>query len=124
MIDLHCHVLPGVDDGPATAEASIALVRGAQEDGITTIAATPHVDWSHPGLDSRHIRAAVRALHARLDAAGVDVRIVPGAEVAANRAQLRTLPGEGSSSSRALASTWPKRTGSAGVLASWHSLSS
>jgi protein-tyrosine phosphatase len=86
MIDLHCHVLPGVDDGPATVEGAIALARMARADGITTIAATPHVDWSHPELDAAGIRAAVRALQERLDAAGVDVRIVSGAEVAGVRA--------------------------------------
>lgn len=86
MIDLHCHVLPGVDDGPATVEAAIDLVRGARADGITTIAATPHVSWTHPAVDSTLIADAVRELQHRLDASEVDVRIVPGAEVAATRA--------------------------------------
>ena len=86
MIDLHCHVLPAVDDGPGTVQEAIELGRGAQADGITTIAATPHVDWSHPDLDARSIRTAVAALQPRLDAAGVDVRLVSGAEVAAGRA--------------------------------------
>jgi protein-tyrosine phosphatase len=67
------------------AEA-IELARAARADGITTIAATPHVDWSHLHNDSAHIRAAVEALQARLDTAGVDVTIVPGGEVAATRA--------------------------------------
>ena len=85
MIDLHCHILPGVDDGPATVGAAMDLARGAQADGITTIAATPHVDWSHPALDARSIAAAVARLQAALDTTGVDVRVVPGAEVAAGR---------------------------------------
>jgi protein-tyrosine phosphatase len=86
MIDLHCHVLPGVDDGPATVAEAIALARGARDDGITTIAATPHVDWSYPAVDSASIGVAVQELQIHLDAAGVDVKIVPGAEVAATRA--------------------------------------
>jgi protein-tyrosine phosphatase len=86
MIDLHCHVLPGIDDGPATVEGAIALARGARADGITTIAATPHVDASYPEIRAAPIRAAVRELERRLDIAGVDIRIVPGAEVAATRA--------------------------------------
>ncbi len=86
MIDLHCHALPGVDDGPATVEAAIALARVARQDGITTIAATPHVEWSRPSVTSGRIRAAVPALQSRLAAAGVDVTIVPGAELAAGRA--------------------------------------
>jgi protein-tyrosine phosphatase len=86
MIDLHCHVLPAVDDGPATVQDAIDLARGAQADGITTIAATPHVDLSHPDLDARSIRSAVALLQDRLDTAGVNVRLVPGAEAAAGRA--------------------------------------
>jgi protein-tyrosine phosphatase len=86
LIDLHCHVLPGVDDGPATVDEAIALVRAARADGITTIAATPHVDWNYLDVDSALIRAAVRDLQARVAAVGLDVRIVIGAEVAATRA--------------------------------------
>jgi protein-tyrosine phosphatase len=86
MIDLHCHVLPGVDDGPETVEESIALARAAQADGITTIAATPHVDWDHHGVDSNSIRAAIDGLRPHLAGAGIDVQVVPGAEVAAGLA--------------------------------------
>ncbi len=97
MIDLHCHVLPGVDDGPATLQDALALARGARDDGITTIVATPHVDAKHPHVDAALVHAAVPALQRRLDVAGIDVRIVPGAEVAATQAaelgdeQLRAL---------------------------------
>jgi protein-tyrosine phosphatase len=86
VIDLHCHILPGVDDGPETVQAAIALARGAQADGITTIAATPHVDWSHPELDADRITRAVQALQPRLDAAGVAVHVVGGGEVDVTRA--------------------------------------
>src|ERR671934_105739 len=43
MIDLHSHILPGLDDGPATIESSLELARAAVEDGIEVMAATPHV---------------------------------------------------------------------------------
>ncbi len=42
MIDLHCHLLPGVDDGPSELEESVALCRRAAEDGCDMIVATPH----------------------------------------------------------------------------------
>jgi protein-tyrosine phosphatase len=86
MIDLHCHVLPGVDDGPATVERAVALARRAEADGIATIAATPHVDASYPAVGSGRIRAEVRALQERLDAAGVSIRLLTGGEVSATRA--------------------------------------
>lgn len=46
MIDLHCHILPGIDDGPKTIAQSVELVRAAAQNGITHIVATPHI---HPG---------------------------------------------------------------------------
>src|SRR6266566_4798213 len=42
MVDLHCHILPGLDDGPATMEESMAMAESAIADGITHLVATPH----------------------------------------------------------------------------------
>src|SRR6202040_3670802 len=42
MVDLHCHILPGLDDGAATMEESVAMAEGAIADGITHVVATPH----------------------------------------------------------------------------------
>ena len=86
MIDLHCHILPGVDDGPATVAEALALARVARDDGITTIAATPHVNSDYPAVGAAGISGAVEALKGRLDAEGIDLRIVTGAEIAATRA--------------------------------------
>ena len=86
MIDLHCHVLPGIDDGPDSAEESLELARAARADGTTTIVATPHVDWRHSDVRAPAVAAGVAALQPLLDAAGVDVRLVAGAEVALDRA--------------------------------------
>ena len=46
MIDLHCHLLPGIDDGPATPGETLRLCRMAVADGITHAIVTPHI---HPG---------------------------------------------------------------------------
>ena len=46
MIDVHCHILPGVDDGPKTLEDSLEMIKIAYEDNITDIIATPHIN--HP----------------------------------------------------------------------------
>lgn len=48
MLDLHSHVLYGVDDGPRDLEGSLEILRAARDDGITLIAATPHVRDDHP----------------------------------------------------------------------------
>src|ERR1700676_2923039 len=42
MVDLHCHILPGIDDGPETMETSLAMAESAVADGITHVVATPH----------------------------------------------------------------------------------
>ena len=48
MIDLHCHILPGLDDGPANVDFSVAMARAAVEAGIHVTVATPHVRSDHP----------------------------------------------------------------------------
>ena len=61
VIDLHCHLLPGIDDGPATLEDALLLARALVADGITHVVATPHV---FPGrYDNR--RSSIDAEHAR-----------------------------------------------------------
>lgn len=84
MIDLHAHVLPGLDDGPTSSEQATRLVRAASEAGIRTIVATPHVNH-HFGVRAPQIHAGVRVLSQRLAAAGVSVDILPGAEIALER---------------------------------------
>ncbi len=81
MIDLHCHVLPGIDDGPRTLEDSVALARAARTAGITTLVATSHVSREYPNT-ARLIADGVRDVNAALRRAGVDVDVVAGAEVA------------------------------------------
>jgi protein-tyrosine phosphatase len=44
MVDLHCHILPGLDDGPSSMEESLAMAEMAVADGITRVVATPHAN--------------------------------------------------------------------------------
>ena len=48
MIDLHTHILPGIDDGVRTLAESVELARAAAADGVTVLAATPHVRDDYP----------------------------------------------------------------------------
>lgn len=81
MIDLHAHILPDIDDGPASLEESIELCRAAEEDGIDTIVATPHAFHGLYHATRGAIFNRVAALRDRLDAAGVAIAIEPGAEI-------------------------------------------
>lgn len=82
MIDLHCHVLPGIDDGPESLEGSLALARAASRAGIATLVATPHVDARY-GNDAARIGLLVRAVNERLAAETIPLEVLPGGEIAA-----------------------------------------
>src|SRR3954451_18824303 len=81
-VDTHCHILPGVDDGPATLNDTLALCRVLVRDGITTVIATPHQLGRFEGVTSATVvREAVAHLQATLGSRGMPIRVVPGAEV-------------------------------------------
>jgi protein-tyrosine phosphatase len=84
MIDLHSHILPGIDDGPETIEGSLALARAAAAAGTRVLVATPHVSWSYPN-DAETIAKLVEDLNARLHAEGVLLEVRAGAEIAMTR---------------------------------------
>ncbi|MEJ7783700.1 MAG: CpsB/CapC family capsule biosynthesis tyrosine phosphatase [Solirubrobacteraceae bacterium] len=81
MIDLHCHPLPGIDDGPRSTDESLAMLRRAVAAGTRMIVATPHVSAGYPGTTSHGVRAAVAALQQAADAAGIAMRLLAGAEL-------------------------------------------
>ena len=81
MIDLHSHVLWGIDDGPATIEGSVALARAAAAAGTRTLVATPHVSPRYPN-DPGTIAELVAELNVRLAAEGVELEVLSGAEIA------------------------------------------
>jgi protein-tyrosine phosphatase len=80
MIDLHCHILPGIDDGATDASVSIDMAKAFVVDGVTVVACTPHI---LPGLYSNsgpQIRAATSQLQQTLDEKGVPLRLITGAD--------------------------------------------
>ena len=81
VIDLHCHILPGIDDGALDLTDSLAMARVAAGDGIEVISATPHIRHDHdvriPELPDR-----VEELNAELRRHDVPVEVVTGGEVA------------------------------------------
>jgi protein-tyrosine phosphatase len=81
MIDIHCHLLPGIDDGPVDAQAALSLAQALQDDGITHVVVTPHV---FPGrYENRSSNVAEE--HARLvnllAQAGIKLELLWGGEV-------------------------------------------
>ncbi|HEX5375775.1 MAG TPA: CpsB/CapC family capsule biosynthesis tyrosine phosphatase [Solirubrobacterales bacterium] len=81
MIDLHCHILPGVDDGSLDMRDSLGMGRQAANDGIEAICATPHIRHDHD-VRIEEVASRVEALNERLRAEGVPVAVLQGGEVA------------------------------------------
>ena len=79
-VELHFHLLPGVDDGPASIEQSLALARAAVADGTGTVVTTPHVHPQHI-VDPREIPARVRRLTECLRREHIPLRVLPGGEL-------------------------------------------
>ncbi|MED3842968.1 tyrosine-protein phosphatase [Geobacillus stearothermophilus] len=81
MIDIHSHILPGVDDGAAAMENAIAMAQAAAKEGITTIIATPH----HQNGTYENPRPAVLSLATELNdelkRRGITLNVLPGQEV-------------------------------------------
>jgi protein-tyrosine phosphatase len=81
VIDLHCHILPGIDDGALDLEDSIAMARVGAADGIDVVAATPHIRHDHDVRIGELPRRVEDVNHA-LRRAGVPLTVVTGGEVA------------------------------------------
>ena len=112
MIDLHAHILPGLDDGVATLEEARELARRAAGEGVTAIAATPHVRDDYP-TTAAQMQAALAQVREDFASAQIGVDVLPGAELAIERLpqipedelQQLSLAGSG----RYLLLEWPYR---------------
>ncbi len=81
MLDLHCHLLPGIDDGAVDLDMSLEMARMAVADGIRTVACTPHI---YPGMydnNRQGILAAMASLRIELARHDMDLQLVEGADV-------------------------------------------
>src|SRR4051812_43021892 len=80
MIDLHCHILPGLDDGAPDLSMSLEMAKTFAAQGVTVVACTPHI---LPGLyqnSGPQIRKATAQLQQAIDEEGISLRLVSGAD--------------------------------------------
>jgi protein-tyrosine phosphatase len=91
-IDVHSHLLPGVDDGCRTIKESIACARMLVANGYTHSFCTPHIWASHPHLTIETIPGLVTELQSHLDAAGVPLKLMPGGEIGLQPDTITTPP--------------------------------
>jgi protein-tyrosine phosphatase len=80
VIDLHSHILPGLDDGARTIADSRALAKRSEEDGVTAIAATPHVRADYP-TTAEEMERGVEELRADFRANDIAVQVLHGGEI-------------------------------------------
>ncbi len=80
MIDIHCHILPGLDDGAADLEQALEMARIAQADGTTVIIATPHAFDGFYNASREEILCATEKLNRELRLQGLNLRLLPGAD--------------------------------------------
>ena len=85
MVDLHAHILPGLDDGAVDMDEAISMCRIAASDGISTIVATPHTGNGVYTNGRDRILDGVATLNAGLREEDIHVEILPGADVYVNR---------------------------------------
>lgn len=80
MLDMHCHILPGVDDGAASVDVSLEMAKFCVRDGITHVVATPHCH-RHCHLLLADILPHVARLREELDRADIPLVVLPGSEI-------------------------------------------
>jgi protein-tyrosine phosphatase len=81
MIDLHCHMLPGIDDGPKTMDKALDMARYAVEQGIQRSVMTPHIQPGSYDNDSHSIQSAYQGFKEALKQAAIPLQIEMAAEV-------------------------------------------
>ena len=81
MIDIHSHILPGLDDGAKDLTESLALLTMAQADGITHMVATPHIHLGRFNNDASHIYDDLANLKSAASAANININLAVAAEV-------------------------------------------
>lgn len=81
MIDLHCHILPGLDDGAETPKEALEMAEIAYNDGVKTIVATPHVYDENYQSATEVIVPAVKKLQSLIAAKKMSLKLIAGAEI-------------------------------------------
>ncbi len=80
MIDWHCHLLPGIDDGPATMDEAVEMARALRQAGYATVYCTPHLVKGSFEADNVTVRTTLAALQAELARQRIELLLLPGRE--------------------------------------------
>lgn len=81
MYDLHCHIIPGIDDGAKDMQEALALLQIAEQEGISHMVITPHINPGHFDNTSSIIQQGLSELKAASSNAGLKIQLAAAAEV-------------------------------------------
>jgi protein-tyrosine phosphatase len=81
MFDLHCHVLPGIDDGAIDLDDSISMCRASEADGVNAIVATPHFIDGELNTNVEDILGKTNLLNRELEKQNISLKVLPGMEI-------------------------------------------
>lgn len=81
MVDIHCHILPGVDDGSKSISETVGMLRCAQNEGIEAMIATPHYKHGRHNASLETIQRRIAEIREIGSAEGIDIKIYSGSEV-------------------------------------------
>lgn len=81
MIDLHCHILPNIDDGAVDEAESLEMMKTAIDEGITVVAGTPHHQNGKYNNEREVILAGVKQLNELAEEHQLNIKIIPGQEI-------------------------------------------
>ncbi len=80
-IDIHCHIMPGVDDGSPDVETSLNMLQTAEKNGVESIILTPHHKPMHHNVSPEHNRVYCERLQEKAQKAGLNIRLYSGNEI-------------------------------------------
>lgn len=81
MIDIHSHIIPGIDDGSKDMEMTLEMLRNAERDGTKEIVATPHYLLEYGEATFKEVKLLVEEINSLVKKEGIDIKIYPGQEV-------------------------------------------
>lgn len=94
-IDIHSHILPGIDDGAGTKEISLKMLKTAYEHGTRQMIATPHFHYRRGHALPEKIHSLVQEMQEAADSEGLDIRLYPGSELYYTHELLETVKAGG-----------------------------
>ena len=81
IVDVHCHIMPGIDDGSRSMEETLKMLEIAQSEGITHMIATPHFKSGHHNASPEKVNGLIDDVQTAADVHGIDIELFQGNEI-------------------------------------------